>query len=84
MPSCNTYHLTWVSLNLGCVISLHDCSSKAQPLLLTLNEEYLLRATPTDLEHGVAPLWPSCACVEATPWQCGSSSWAGPLTSGVG
>ena len=34
MPSCNTYHLTWVSLNLGCVISLHNCSSKAQPPLL--------------------------------------------------
>ena len=38
MPSCNTYHLTWVSL--------------------TLDEGYLLTATPPDLECGVAPLAP--------------------------
>ena len=56
MPSCNTYHLTWVSLNLGRGVSLHGCSSKAQPLLLTLDEGYLLRAAPSDLERGVAPL----------------------------
>ena len=31
---------------------------KAQPLLLTLDEGYLLMAAPTDLEHGVAPLSP--------------------------
>ena len=49
MPSCNTYSLTWVSLTLdvGC------CSSKAQPLLLTLDE-----VAHPDLEHGVAPLGP--------------------------
>ena len=41
---------------LGCGVSLHGCSSKAQPLLLTLDEEYLLMAAPSDLEHGVAPL----------------------------
>ena len=39
-------------------ISLHGCSSKAQPLLLTLDEEYLLTAAPPDLERGVAPLAP--------------------------
>ena len=38
--------------------SLHGCSSKAQPLLLTLEEGYLLTAAPPDLEHGVAPLSP--------------------------
>ena len=43
---------------LGCGVSLHSCSSKAQPLLLTLDEGYLLRATPSDLECGVAPLSP--------------------------
>ena len=43
---------------LGCRISLHSCSSKAQPVLLTLDEGYLLRATPSDLECGVAPLRP--------------------------
>ena len=36
---------------LGCGVSLDDCSSKVQPLLLTLDE-----VTPTDLECGVAPL----------------------------
>ena len=39
-------------------ISLHGCSSKAQPLLLTLDKGYLLTATPSDLEHGIAPLGP--------------------------
>ena len=39
---------------LGCGVSLHSCSSKAQPLLLTLDEGYLLTATPSDLECGVA------------------------------
>ena len=34
-------------------VSLHSCSSKVQPLLLTLDEGYLLTATPPDLEHGV-------------------------------
>ena len=39
-------------------VSLQGCSSKAQPLLLTLDEEYLLTAAPPDLERGVAPLGP--------------------------
>ena len=43
---------------LGHGVSLHGCSSKAQPLLLTLDEGYLLTATPPDLERGVAPLGP--------------------------
>ena len=42
----------------GCGVSLHVCSSKAQLLLLTLDEEYLLRAAAPDLECGVAPLGP--------------------------
>ena len=41
---------------LGRGLSLHGCSSKVQPLLLTLDEGYLLTATPPDLERGVAPL----------------------------
>ena len=41
---------------LGHGVSLHGCSSKAQLLLLTLDEGYLLTAAPPDLEHGVAPL----------------------------
>ena len=39
-------------------VSFHGCSSKAQLLLLTLDEGYLLTAAPPDLEHGVAPLGP--------------------------
>ena len=43
---------------LGLGVSLHGCccSSKAQPLLLTLDEGYLLTTAPPDLESGVAPL----------------------------
>ena len=41
---------------LGYGISLQGCSSKAQLLLLTLEDGYLLTATPPDLECGVAPL----------------------------
>ena len=43
---------------LRCGVSLHGCSSKAQPLLFSLNEGYLLTTTPPDLERGVAPLGP--------------------------
>ena len=46
---------------LGCGVSLHGCSSKVQPLLLTLDEGYLLMAAPPDLERGVAPLGPAFA-----------------------
>ena len=41
---------------LGRGVSLHSCSSKTQPLLLTLDEGYLFTTTPPDLERGVAPL----------------------------
>ena len=44
---------------LGRGVSLHGCSSKVQPLLLTLDEGYLLTATPSDLECGIAALGPS-------------------------
>ena len=43
---------------LGRGVSLHSCSSKAQPLLLILEEGYLLTADPPDLERGIAPLGP--------------------------
>ena len=39
-------------------VSLHDCSSKAQPLLLTLERGYLLTTAPSDLECGIVPLGP--------------------------
>ena len=41
---------------LGRGVSLHGCSSKVQPLLLTLDEGCLLTTAPPDLERGVAPL----------------------------
>ena len=40
-------------------VSLHSCSSKAQPLLLPLDEGYLLTATVPDLQRGIAPLGPT-------------------------
>ena len=38
---------------IGHAVSLNGCSSKVQPLLLTLEE-----VAPPDLDHGVAPLGP--------------------------
>ena len=52
LPSCSDFSY------LGRGVSLHSWSSKVQPLLFTLKEEYLLTAAPPDLEHGVAPLSP--------------------------
>ena len=43
---------------LGHGVSLHNCSSKAQPLLLTLDDGYLLTAAVPDLQRGIAPLGP--------------------------
>ena len=43
---------------LGHGVSLHGCSSKAQPLLLTLDEGYLLTAAVPDRQCGIAPLGP--------------------------
>ena len=43
---------------LGHGVSLHGCSIKAQPLLLTLDKGYLLIAALPDLQHGIAPLGP--------------------------
>ena len=41
---------------LGRGVSLHGCSRKAQPLLLTLNEGYFLTTALPDLQRGIAPL----------------------------
>ena len=43
---------------LGHGVSLHGCSIKAHPLLLTLDEGYLLDAASPDLECGIASLGP--------------------------
>ena len=41
---------------LGLGVSFHGCSSKAQPLLLTLDEGSLLTAAVPDFQRGLAPL----------------------------
>ena len=43
---------------LGRGVSLHGCSSEAQPLFLTLDEGYLLTTALPDLQRGMAPLGP--------------------------
>ena len=43
---------------LGHGVSLQVCSSKAQPLLLTLDEGYLLTSAVPDLQRGITPLGP--------------------------
>ena len=79
---------------LGHGVSLHGCSSKVQPLLLTLDEGYLLTTAPPDLERGIAPLGPPAPAQSLLlgrgaappshcpwPWAGGSSSRLWPLTS---
>ena len=39
-------------------VSLHGCSSKAQPLLLTLDKGYLLTTALPEFQCGIAPLGP--------------------------
>ena len=51
----------WSFSHLGHGVSLHGCSSKAQPLLLALDMGRLLTAAATDLRHGVSPLTHSSA-----------------------
>ena len=48
MPSCNIYHLTWVSLTLGVGYLFMAAPAK--------NSHYLLTATLPDLQRGIAPL----------------------------
>ena len=55
---------------IGHAVSLNGCSSKVQPLLLTLDEGYLLTAASPDLERGVAPLGPP-APVQPPLLECG-------------
>ena len=49
-------------------VSLHGCSSKVQPLLLTLDKGYLLTTALPDLQRGIVPLGPP---VPAQPWLLG-------------
>ena len=45
---------------LGHAVSLHGCSSKVQPLLLTLDDGYLLMAAPPEPWMWSSTFWPSC------------------------
>ena len=82
---------------LGHGVSLHSCSSKAQLLLLTLDEGYLLTPAIPDLQRGIAPLGPPVPAQPQLlgrgvgppghrPWPraWGSSSRLLPLTSDAG
>ena len=82
---------------LGRGVSLHGCSSKAQPLLLTLDEGYLLTAALPDLQRGIAPLGPPVSAQPRLlgcgvgppghrPWprSCGCPSPPPLLASGLG
>ena len=82
---------------LGRGVSLHSCSSKAQPLLITLDEGYLLTAALPDLQCGIAPLGPPAPVQPQLlrrgvgppshrPWpgSCGCSSPPPPLASCLG
>ena len=55
MPSCNTYHLTWVSLTLDVgylfIASPANCNHCSLPWMRGIS-------SPPDPEHGVAPLSP--------------------------
>ena len=67
--------------SLGRGVSLLGCSSKAQPLFLSFNQEYLLTATVPDLQRGIAPLGPP---VLHSHHSSGCSSRLPALASGVG
>ena len=82
---------------LGRGVSLHGCSSKAQLLLLILDEGYLLTTAIPDLQRGIAPLGPPAPaqpqlfgrgvgplCRSPWPRAWGCSSAPLPLASGVG
>ena len=82
---------------LGRGVSLQGCSSKVQPLLLTLDQGYLLTTAPSDLECGIAPLGPPAPTqslllgggvappgCHPRPQAWGWSSQPPPLASGVG
>ena len=82
---------------LGRGVSLHGCSSKAQPIILTLGEGYLLTAALPDLQCGIAPLGPPVPgqpqhgvgppshCPLPRAWGAwSSSSLPPPLASGLG
>ena len=60
---------------LGCGVSLHSCSSKAQPLLLTLDKGYLLNSTKRQNDRILKEKLPrSVGAQYATGDQCRNNS----------
>ena len=57
MPSCNTYHLTWVSLTLGVGYLFTAAPAKHSRCSLPWTRGISLAAVP-DLQRGIAPLGP--------------------------
>ena len=83
MPSCNTYHLTWVSLTLG-VGSLFT-AAPAKRSRCSLPWTRGISSSPPLLTL----MWnsssrPSCARAATAPWTWGCSSRQSPLALGVG
>ena len=74
---------------LGCGVSLHSCSSKAQLLLLTSDEGYLLTTALPDLQRGIPPLGPPTPAQppllapQVAPRSSSCSSRPPPLASGA-
>ena len=79
---------------LGHGVSLHGCSSKAQPLLLTLDEGYLLTDAVPGLQRRIASLGPPAPAQPLLLWLLlllqalasgvGGSSQLPSLASGLG
>ena len=58
MSSCNTYHLTWVSLNLGVGYLFTAAPAKRSHCSLPWMRGISFTAALPDLQHGIAPLGP--------------------------
>ena len=56
MPSCNTYHLTWVSLTLDVGYPFMVAPAKSSRCSLPWMRGISSPAAPPDIERGVAPL----------------------------
>ena len=58
MPSCNTYHLPWVSLTLGMRYFFTAAPAKHSRCSLPWTSGCVLTATVPDLQRRIAPLGP--------------------------
>ena len=77
MPSCNTYHLSWVSLTFGVGYLFLSAPAKHS------RSSLLWTSHPSWPWTWSSSSQPSCACAAAAPWMWGYSSHLLPLTSAV-